>query len=174
MRLGAVPRQPASQAPRQGRPCPAREPPAGGRAVPWRRSPRQRDHDGRGSETHRLDLDEAGGPRPRPGALPRRPLRAHPGKPRRSGAAARARWATSRPPATHAPSTYKIPVPSECRRSSTCSWRRAPTVAPADACDLGVLGEPRRAAFAAAKPAGAARCAGRARSHPDGGTSMRH
>ena len=96
--------------------------PPGGRAVPWRRSPRQRDHDGRGSETHRLDLDEAGGPRPRPGALPRRPLRAHPGKPRRSGAAARARWATSRPPATHAPSTYKIPVPSECRRSSTCSW----------------------------------------------------
>ena len=53
------------------------------------------------------------------------------------------------------PRLTRSPVPSECRRSSTCSWRRAPTVAPADACDLGVLGEPRRAAFAAAKPAGA-------------------
>src|SRR5262249_39387899 len=78
-RLGAVPRHPASEAPRHVLPCPAREPPAGGRAVPWRLSPRQRDHDCGGSETHRLDLGEARGPRPRPGALPRRPLRAHPG-----------------------------------------------------------------------------------------------
>src|SRR5262245_11554169 len=40
-RLGAVPRQPASEAPRHRRPCPAQEPPA----MPWRLSPRQRDHD---------------------------------------------------------------------------------------------------------------------------------
>ena len=56
----------ASGAHRHRRPRPDRAPAAGRRAVPWRPSPRQRDHDGGGSETYRLDRCGPRARRPRP------------------------------------------------------------------------------------------------------------
>ena len=85
--LGAVPRQPASEAPRHGRPCPAREPPPGDGLCHGDILPSNVIMTAEGPETHRLDLDEARGPRPRLGALPRRPLRSSSRKTRRFGAA---------------------------------------------------------------------------------------
>ena len=73
-------RRHASEAHRHRHPHPDRAPAAGGRAVPWRPSPRQRDHDGGWSETHRLDLCGPRARRLRPCALPRHPFRARPGR----------------------------------------------------------------------------------------------
>ena len=63
-RLVAVLRRHASEAHRHRHPRPDRAPAAGRRAVPWRPSPRQRDHDGGRSETHRLDLSRSARPPP--------------------------------------------------------------------------------------------------------------
>ena len=70
-RLVAALRRHASGAHRHWHPHPDRAPVAGGRAVPWRPSPRQRDHDGGWSETHRLDRYGPRARRPRPCVLPR-------------------------------------------------------------------------------------------------------
>ncbi len=57
----AVVRRHTSDAHRHRYPSADRAPPAGGRAVPLRPSPRQRDHDGGGAETHRLVRRKARG-----------------------------------------------------------------------------------------------------------------
>ena len=57
-------RRQASEAHRHRRPCPDGAPLAGRRALPWRPSPRQRDHDGGGAGNRRLDLGDARPRRP--------------------------------------------------------------------------------------------------------------
>ena len=65
-RLIAALRRHASGAHRHWHPHPDRAPGAGGRAVPWRPSPWQRDHDGGWSETRRLGRCDPRARRPRP------------------------------------------------------------------------------------------------------------
>ena len=88
-RLVAALRRRSSGAHRHGHPRPDRAPAAGGRAVPYRPSPRQRDHDGGWSKTDRLGRCGPRTRRPRPCVLPRHPVRDRSGSRRQSAAAAR-------------------------------------------------------------------------------------
>jgi hypothetical protein len=74
---------------RHGHPRSDRAPAAGGRAVPYRPTPRQRNHDGGWSKTDRLGRCGPSTGRPRPCVLPRHPVRERSGSRRQSTAAAR-------------------------------------------------------------------------------------